>query len=106
MGSEMCIRDSDQPGSADFYRQIEEVRKSTGCAVLMISHDLHVVMSSSDRVICLNGHICCCGTPESVIATPEYQELFGSGAGGALALYRHSHDHDHDHSAENSKAIN
>jgi zinc transport system ATP-binding protein len=96
----------DQPGSADFYRQIEEVRKSTGCAVLMISHDLHVVMSSSDRVICLNGHICCCGTPESVIATPEYQELFGSGAGGALALYRHSHDHAHDHSAENSKAIN
>ena len=96
----------DQPGSADFYRQIEEVRQSTGCAVLMISHDLHVVMSSSDRVICLNGHICCCGTPESVIATPEYQELFGSGAGGALALYRHSHNHAHDHSAENSKAIN
>ena len=96
----------DQPGSADFYRNIEKVRKSTGCAVLMISHDLHVVMSSSDRVICLNGHMCCCGTPESVIATPEYQELFGSGAGGALALYRHSHDHAHDHSAENSKAIN
>ncbi|MEM9636767.1 MAG: metal ABC transporter ATP-binding protein, partial [Pseudomonadota bacterium] len=53
----------DQPGSAAFYRQIEAVRRETGCAVLMISHELHVVMSASDRVICLNGHVCCQGTP-------------------------------------------
>ena len=97
----------DQPGSADFYRQIEKVRKETGCAVLMISHDLHVVMSTSDRVICLNGHICCSGAPETVVATPEYQELFGTETNGALALYRHSHDHKHDHSSsENTEAIN
>ena len=97
----------DQPGSADFYRQIEKVRKETGCAVLMISHDLHVVMSTSDRVICLNGHICCSGAPETVVATPEYQELFGTETNGALALYRHSHDHKHDHSSsENTEAVN
>ena len=97
----------DQPGSADFYRQIEKVRKETGCAVLMISHDLHVVMSTSDRVICLNGHICCSGAPETVVATPEYQELFGTETNGALALYRHSHDHKHDHSSsETTEAIN
>ena len=87
----------DQPGSAAFYRQIEEVRNQTGCAVLMISHELHVVMSASDRVICLNGHICCEGTPENVSAAPEYRALFGTGTAGALALYRHEHDHDHDH---------
>ena len=87
----------DQPGSAAFYRQIEEVRNRTGCAVLMISHELHVVMSASDRVICLNGHICCEGTPENVSAAPEYQALFGTGTAGALALYRHDHDHHHDH---------
>ncbi|MEB8386523.1 metal ABC transporter ATP-binding protein [Rhodobacteraceae bacterium KMM 6894] len=86
----------DQPGSAAFYRQIEEVRKTTGCAVLMISHELHVVMSASDRVICLNGHVCCEGTPEIVSAAPEYRALFGTGTGGALALYRHDHDHNHD----------
>ncbi len=86
----------DQPGSAAFYRQIEEVRKETGCAILMISHELHVVMSASDRVICLNGHVCCEGTPEIVSAAPEYRALFGSGTFGALALYRHEHDHDHD----------
>lgn len=86
----------DQPGSAAFYRQIEAVRRDTGCAVLMISHDLHVVMSASDRVICLNGHICCEGTPEIVSSTPQYRALFGSGTGGALALYRHDHDHAHD----------
>ncbi|QFT96416.1 Zinc import ATP-binding protein ZnuC [Roseovarius sp. THAF8] len=86
----------DQPGSAAFYRQIEDVRRETGCAIVMISHELHVVMSASDRVICLNGHVCCQGTPETVSAAPEYQALFGSGTGGALALYRHDHDHAHD----------
>ena len=91
-----ATRGLDQAGSAAFYRQIEEVRQSTGCAVLMISHELHVVMSTSDRVICLNGHICCEGTPEVVSSAPEYRELFGSGTGGALALYRHEHNHTHD----------
>lgn len=83
----------DQPGAAAFYRLIEEVRSETGCAVLMVSHDLHVVMSASDRVICLNGHICCEGTPTTVGAAPEYRALFGLGTQGALALYRHEHDH-------------
>ena len=87
----------DQPGSASFYRQIDAVRRDIGCAVLMVSHELHVVMSASDRVICLNGHICCEGTPEVVSAAPAYRELFGTGTGGALALYRHDHDHGHDH---------
>ncbi|MFT6943806.1 MAG: zinc transport system ATP-binding protein [Yoonia sp.] len=87
----------DQPGSAAFYRQIDAVRRDIGCAVLMVSHELHVVMSASDRVICLNGHICCEGTPEVVSAAPAYRELFGTGTGGALALYRHDHDHGHDH---------
>lgn len=87
----------DQPGSAAFYRQIEELRSTLGCAVLMVSHELHVVMAASDRVICLNGHICCHGAPESVASAPEYRALFGSGTGGALALYRHDHDHNHDH---------
>ena len=90
----------DQPGSAAFYRQIEAVRNDTGCAVLMISHDLHVVMSASDRVICLNGHVCCEGAPAVVASAPEYRALFGAGTGGALALYRHDHDHDHDHHHE------
>ena len=87
----------DQRGSASFYQQIEKVRQDTGCAVLMISHELHVVMSASDRVICLNGHVCCEGTPAVVASAPEYRALFGTGTGGALALYRHEHDHGHDH---------
>ena len=87
----------DQPGEAAFYRLIEEVRAETGAAVLMISHDLHVVMAASDRVICLNGHICCEGTPRVVSTAPEYRALFGLGTQGALALYRHEHDHEHGH---------
>ena len=87
----------DQPGSAAFYRRIEEVRQEMGCAVLMVSHELHVVMSASDRVICLNGHVCCEGRPEIVAQAEEYRAIFGSGTQGALALYRHDHDHGHDH---------
>ena len=86
----------DQPGSAAFYKLIDAVRRDTGCAVLMISHELHVVMAASDRVICLNGHVCCHGTPEHVSSAPEYRALFGTGTDGALALYRHEHDHRHD----------
>ena len=93
----------DQPGSARFYQQIEDVRRNFGCAVLMVSHELHVVMSASDRVVCLNGHVCCEGTPDVVSTAPAYRELFGTGTGGALALYRHEHNHhhhDHDHAAK------
>lgn len=87
----------DQPGSAALYRLIEELRTDLGAAVLMVSHELHVVMSASDRVICLNGHVCCHGAPDIVASAPEYRALFGTGTHGALALYRHDHDHSHDH---------
>jgi len=85
----------DQPGEAAFYRLIEEVRRDTGCAILLVSHDLHVVMAASDRVVCLNGHVCCEGAPQVVREAPEYRALFGYGTHGALALYRHEHDHAH-----------
>ncbi len=86
----------DHAGSAAFYRKIETLRAETGCAVLMISHELHVVMSASDRVICLNGRVCCEGAPSAVASAPEYRALFGTGTEGALALYRHDHDHRHE----------
>ncbi|MFN3607054.1 MAG: ATP-binding cassette domain-containing protein, partial [Cypionkella sp.] len=85
----------DQQGEASFYRLIEALRHETGAGVLMVSHDLHVVMAASDRVICLNGHICCEGAPAVVSTAPEYRALFGLGTEGALALYQHHHDHSH-----------
>lgn len=87
----------DQPGIAAFYALIDQVRRNLGCAVLMVSHDLLVVMRASDRVICLNGHVCCEGSPVDVSAAPEYQALFGPGGAHALALYQHHHDHAHHH---------
>ncbi|QFU00233.1 Zinc import ATP-binding protein ZnuC [Halomonas sp. THAF5a] len=90
----------DHRGTADFYRQIERVRREVGCAVLMVSHELHVVMRASDRVVCLNRHVCCQGTPERVLASPAYRELFGPDTVDALAFYRHAHNHiHHDHPA-------
>lgn len=85
----------DQPGIVSFYHLIADIRAETGAAILLVSHDLMVVMRASDRVICLNGHICCHGTPQSVSAAPEYRALFGAEADGMLALYRHKHDHSH-----------
>ncbi len=92
----------DQQGEAAFYQLIEKVRNEQGCAVVLVSHDLHVVMSASDRVICLNGHVCCEGAPTIVSAAPEYRALFGLGTEGALALYRHDHDHTHDHAHDHT----
>ncbi len=86
----------DHPGIISFYQLIEQVRQDLGCAVLLVSHDLHVVMGASDRVICLNGHICCQGTPSIVKNEPEYQALFGINDAAALAIYEHHHDHTHD----------
>ncbi|MCW4153797.1 metal ABC transporter ATP-binding protein [Halomonas sp. 18H] len=81
----------DQPGVIDFYQQLESVRHELGCAVLMVSHELHVVMRTSDRVVCLNRAICCEGTPEGVASSAAYQALFGQGVPDALAVYHHDH---------------
>lgn len=87
----------DHVGSADFYRQISKVRAELGCAIVMISHELHVVMRQTDRVICLNGHICCQGKPETVSGSPEYQALFGLDKESEAALYLHRGHHSHTH---------
>lgn len=80
----------DHRATAEFYRQIDRVRQTLGCAVLMVSHELHVVMKASDRVICLNGTICCQGRPERVAASSAWQSLFGIEARDAMAFYRHT----------------
>lgn len=83
----------DIAGTQDFYQIIDEVRKTNNCAILLISHDLHAVMQKTDLVFCVNHHVCCHGTPESVNQHPEYLSLFGNK--GALAIYQHHHDHQH-----------
>jgi len=82
-------------GEAALYELIEKLRDTSHCGVLLISHDLHLVMAATDRVICLNGHICCSGTPKDVVASPEYAKLFGPRVRGSLAVYEHHHDHTH-----------
>ncbi|MEX0954855.1 MAG: metal ABC transporter ATP-binding protein [Rhizobiaceae bacterium] len=89
------VQNVDFGGEVALYELIGAIRDRTGCGVLLISHDLHVVMAQTDTVICLNGHVCCSGTPESVAASPEYRNLFGARAAEAVALYRHHHDHTH-----------
>ncbi|MEK9671787.1 MAG: zinc ABC transporter ATP-binding protein ZnuC [Rhodospirillaceae bacterium] len=89
------VQGVDFAGQVRLYELIRAIRDEIGCGILLISHDLHFVMADTDRVICLNRHVCCAGSPESVAADPEYRRLFGPRAVEALAVYRHHHDHAH-----------
>lgn len=90
------VQGVDVTGQAALYSLITEIRERFGCGVLMISHDLHLVMATTDQVLCLNQHVCCSGHPESVSQHPAYLELFGAPASARLAVYTHHHDHTHD----------
>ncbi|AVF02824.1 MULTISPECIES: metal ABC transporter ATP-binding protein [Devosia] len=89
------VQGVDFSGEVALYQLIRQIRDKTQAGILMISHDLHVVMAETDTVICLNGHVCCRGTPNAVKTSPEYLRLFGDRAGSALAIYEHHHDHEH-----------
>ena len=89
------VQGVDYNGEIALYKLIEDIRDRFACGILLISHDLHVVMSKTDRVICLNGHVCCSGTPATVAVSDEFKSLFGETMASGLALYEHRHDHEH-----------
>lgn len=86
----------DVNGQVALYDLIDKLRAEMGCAVLMVSHDLHLVMAKTDEVLCLNQHICCSGSPEVVSSHPEFIAMFGTRGAEQLAIYRHRHNHRHD----------
>ncbi len=90
------LRGVDATGEAELYTLIGRLRTERGFGVLLVSHDLHVVMAASDRVLCLNRHVCCSGVPMAVAKHPEYVRLFGAEVARAFAIYEHHHDHAHD----------
>lgn len=102
------VQGVDYAGEAAIYALIANIRAQMDCAVIMVSHDLHVVMGATDRVVCLNGHICCSGAPHHVEGHPEYRRLFGPRLAENFAVYQHHHDHSHDscppHQAVENKA--
>jgi zinc transport system ATP-binding protein len=89
------VQGVDFSGEIALYELIAGIRDDMHCGILLISHDLHVVMAATDRVICLNGHVCCHGTPQAVAESAEYKQLFGARGAAQLAVYRHQHDHTH-----------
>ncbi|HVZ06105.1 metal ABC transporter ATP-binding protein [Hyphomicrobium sp.] len=93
-------RGVDFAGEAEFYELVGKLRDQRHLGILLVSHDLHVVMAKSDRVICLNGHVCCSGKPEHVSQHAEYARIFGPKGAAALGVYRHHHDHAHDLTGE------
>jgi len=96
------VQGVDVSGQLALYALINDIRKTRNCGVLLVSHDLHLVMATTDTVICLNQHVCCHGHPDTVTSDPAYLALFGAGLTGAtgaqpqVALYHHHHDHQHD----------
>ena len=90
------VQGVDFNGEVALYNLIKKISETLKCGILLISHDLHVVMSATDYVVCLNGHVCCCGTPKDVAKSDHYKELFGEKSSQLLSIYEHNHDHTHD----------
>jgi ABC-type Mn/Zn transport systems, ATPase component len=97
------VQGVDFNGEIALYNLIKEISVNLNCGILLISHDMHFVMSTTDHVICLNGHICCSGSPSNVVKNPEYIKLFGEHNSETLSYYQHKHDHSHNHDGSISK---
>ena len=89
------VQGVDFTGEIALYELIKEISEKLNCGILLISHDLHTVMSATDHVVCLNGHVCCSGSPKEVAKNSEYKALFGEQASQTLSIYEHKHDHVH-----------
>jgi len=89
------VQGVDVIGQAELYSLIRDIRQQTACAVVLVSHDLHLVMAETDQVLCLNQHICCSGNPAHVTQHPEFIKLFGEHVASSLAIYSHHHNHRH-----------
>jgi len=92
----------DMRGQLNLYALMQKIYERRKIAILMVSHDLHLVMSSTQKVVCLYEHICCSGEPQAVARDPEFISLFGQEMSKLLSVYPHSHDHDHDHSRDHT----
>ncbi len=90
------IQGVDLTGQYELYDLISKLRHQRGCGILIISHELHLVMATTDQVLCLNRHVCCSGHPDQVASHPAYLELFGLDGAQRLAIYHHHHNHRHD----------
>ena len=97
------VQGVDFNGEIKLYNLIKKISDDLKCGILLISHDIHFVMSATDHVLCLNGHVCCSGTPHDVAKNPSYIELFGEQAASSISLYKHNHDHTHNHDGSVSK---
>ena len=86
----------DIAGQNEIYALVSSIRDRYQCGVLLVSHDLHIVMAATDRVLCINRHLCCSGSPEHVREHPEYLAIFGEQPADRIGIYRHHHDHHHD----------
>ena len=89
------VQGVDFTGEVALYSLIKAISEKLSCGILLISHDLHVVMSATDYVVCLNGHVCCSGSPKDVAKSEHYKELFGEKSAELLSIYEHNHDHVH-----------
>ena len=88
----------DVSGQIQFYKLLDEIHQKLNLGILMVSHDLHMVMASTQQVVCLYHHVCCSGAPQMVTKDPEFAQLFGNDMAAMMAIYQHHHDHSHDHS--------
>lgn len=67
----------DRNGMELFYKNIEMLKNNYDCAFILVSHDLKFVERYADHVILMDKHILKEGSPREVMASKEFQEVFG-----------------------------
>ena len=83
----------DIKGQLDLYKFLAHLYESKRTSILMVSHDLHMVMSITKRVICFHGRVCCSGEPQVIAKDPAFINIFGDDVSSTMSFYQHTHKH-------------
>lgn len=67
----------DVAGEALLYDVIQHLNQEHGTTVVMISHDLSVLSTVVDNVLCVNRKLLCEGPPKSALSKKEVANLYG-----------------------------
>jgi zinc transport system ATP-binding protein len=69
----------DAVGQESFYQLLEALRDRLSLAVIMVSHDIGVVTSHTDRIACLNREIHYHGEPDGCLNREILEKTYGTG---------------------------
>lgn len=76
----------DVVGEETFYEIIRHLNEEHDTTVILISHDISMVSSKVDQVICVNKQLLCSGPPKKTLTKATLEKVFGK-----QGIYEHGH---------------